>query len=120
MATDNCGPLSGLRVVELWSSDATAVAGKMLGDLGADVIVVEPPGGSSLRNLPPFVDDIVNQNCSLRWWSCSTSKRSVVLDLCGSEESRDQFNRLIATADVVLEGETEESLALLGLISRVN
>ena len=47
-------PLDGWTVIEL-SSEATAFAGKMLADMGADVIVVEPPGGSPLRGLGPFL-----------------------------------------------------------------
>lgn len=48
--------LSGLRVVEL-AHERIAFAGKLLGDMGADVILVEPPGGDPSRHYPPFVDD---------------------------------------------------------------
>ncbi len=48
------GPLEGIRVVEL-ASEHAAFAGKMLGDLGADVIVIEPPGGHPSRAYGPFV-----------------------------------------------------------------
>ena len=51
------GPLAGLRVVEL-ASEHAAFAGKMLGDLGADVIVIEPPGGHPSRAYGPFADDV--------------------------------------------------------------
>ena len=57
MAHRTPGPLFGLRVVEL-ASEHAAFAGKMLGDLGADVIVVEPPGGHPSRAYGPFVDDV--------------------------------------------------------------
>ena len=48
--------LTGIRVVEL-TSERCALAGKLLGDMGADVIVVEPPGGSPTRRYEPFADD---------------------------------------------------------------
>ena len=50
------GALAGLRVVEL-AKESIALAGKLLGDMGADVILVEPPGGDPTRNYPPFLDD---------------------------------------------------------------
>jgi crotonobetainyl-CoA:carnitine CoA-transferase CaiB-like acyl-CoA transferase len=51
------GPLSGLRVLEL--ADQTGqFCGKLLGDLGADVIKIEPPGGELCRRIGPFLDDI--------------------------------------------------------------
>ena len=50
------GPLRDLRVVEL-AGEYTALAGRFFADLGADVVVVEPPGGATARHLPPFVDD---------------------------------------------------------------
>ncbi|HEY6533852.1 MAG TPA: CoA transferase, partial [Acidimicrobiales bacterium] len=79
--------LEGLRVVEL-ASDRAAYAGKLLGDLGADVVVVEPPGGHPSRRYGPFVDDEPDPDRCLWWWNYNTSKRSVVLDL-DDEEGRD-------------------------------
>lgn len=74
------GALDGRKVVEL-SGDATAFAGKLLADMGADVIVVEPVGGSPQRRYGPFVGDKPGPERSLHWWHYNTSKRSVVLDL---------------------------------------
>jgi benzylsuccinate CoA-transferase BbsE subunit len=105
--------LEGLRVVEL-ASDRAAYAGKLLGDLGADVVVVEPPGGHASRWYGPFVDDEPDADRCLWWWNYNTSKRSVVLDL-ESEAGRDDLRRLVATADVVLEGEDPGVLASLGI-----
>ena len=73
------GALSGLRVVEL-ASEFACLTGKLLGDLGADVIVVEPPGGSPTRSYGPFANDERGPERSLWWWYYNTSKRSVVLD----------------------------------------
>jgi crotonobetainyl-CoA:carnitine CoA-transferase CaiB-like acyl-CoA transferase len=105
--------LEGLRVVEL-ASERAAYAGKLLADLGADVIVVEPPGGHGTRRYGPFADGIVDPDRSLWWWHYNTSKRSVVLDL-GSEEGAAAFRALVATADLVLEGEDPHRLDGLGL-----
>jgi crotonobetainyl-CoA:carnitine CoA-transferase CaiB-like acyl-CoA transferase len=108
--SEGAGPLDGLRVVEL-ASEHAAFAGKMLGDLGADVIVVEPPGGHASRAYGPFADDIDDPERSLWWWHYNTSKRGVVLDL-DTPAGADQFRALAAAADIVLEGEAPEALAI--------
>ncbi len=69
-----------MRVVEL-ASEHAAWAGKLLAELGADVVVVEPPGGHTSRTYGPFLDDEPGPERSLFWWNYNTSKRSVVLDL---------------------------------------
>lgn len=105
--------MRGVKVVELagvWS----AFAGKLLGDLGADVVVVEPPGGHPMRRSGPFVDDEEHPDRSLFWWYYNTSKRGVVLDL-DDPAGRDGFRRLVADADIVLEGEVPGRLAALGI-----
>jgi len=105
--------LHGTRVVEL-SHERIAFAGKLLADMGADVVVVEPPGGSALRRWGPFVEDRPDPEHSLAWWHYNTSKRGVVLDL-DTEDGRDGFRRLAARADLVLEAEDPGRLAGLGL-----
>ena len=106
-------PLTGVRVVEL-ASDHAAFAGKLLGDLGADVIVVEPPGGHGSRAYEPFVADEPGVERSLWWWYYNTSKRGVVLDLENQVDAA-TFRRLVETADVVLEGERPGRLDTLGI-----
>jgi crotonobetainyl-CoA:carnitine CoA-transferase CaiB-like acyl-CoA transferase len=107
------GLLEGTRVVELASAHA-AYAGKLLADLGADVILVEPPGGHPSRSYGPFVDDAPDPERSLYWWHYNTSKRGIVLDL-DRDEGRADLVRLARTADVVLEGEPPGRLAGLGI-----
>lgn len=107
------GPLTGTVAVEL-ASFWGAWAAKLLGDLGADVVVVEPPGGHPTRRLGPFVDDEPDPNSSLWWWYYNTSKRSVTLDL-ETPEGKGDFSRLVSTADLVIEGEQPGRLAELGL-----
>ena len=73
------GPLSGLRVLEL--ADQTGqFCGKLLGDLGADVVKIEPLGGEPCRRIGPFLDDIPHPERSLSFWYYNTSKRGITLD----------------------------------------
>jgi crotonobetainyl-CoA:carnitine CoA-transferase CaiB-like acyl-CoA transferase len=106
--------LQGLRVVEL-ASEAGALAGKMLADLGAEVIVVEPPGGHVTRTYGPFVEGRQGDpESSLWWWYYNTSKRSAVIDL-ESVAGRQAFEALVTTADIVLEGEPPGRLEAIDL-----
>jgi crotonobetainyl-CoA:carnitine CoA-transferase CaiB-like acyl-CoA transferase len=105
--------LKGYRILEL-ANDRVAFAGKLLADMGADVILIEPPGGDPSRGYPPFVDDKPGVDRSLWWWHYHTSKRGVVLDLDKGED-RERFKALAAGADMVLESEPGSRLADLGL-----
>ena len=107
------GALTGLRVVEL-ASPPIAWAGKLLADMGADVILVEPPGGDPSRTYPPFLDDRPGDDRSLYWWHYHTSKRGVVVDL-DTAAGRARFRALVSRADVLLEGEPRHRLGALGL-----
>jgi crotonobetainyl-CoA:carnitine CoA-transferase CaiB-like acyl-CoA transferase len=95
------GPLSGLRVLEL-ADETGQFCGKLLGDLGADVVKIEPPGGEPCRRIAPFLNDIPHPERSLSFWYYNTSKRGMTLDI-NTADGRDLFRRLAATADVVLE-----------------
>lgn len=107
------GALHGVRVVEL-ASEPIAWAGKLLADMGADVILVEPPGGEPSRNYPPYLDDQPGADRSLYWWHYHTSKRGVVIDL-DDTAGRDRFRTLVAAADVLLEAQPRTRLGALGL-----
>ena len=78
------------------------------------MILVEPPGGHHTRTYAPFVDDVAEPERSLWWWHYQTSKRGVVVDL-EAGDGRDAFRRLVATADLVLEGEAPGRLEALGV-----
>ena len=58
------GPLTGLRILEL-ADEKGQFCGKLLGDLGADVVKIEPPGGEPCRHIGPFLNDIPNPERSL-------------------------------------------------------
>ena len=93
--------LAHLRVVELGDVPA-AYAGRLLADLGADVIKVEPPGGAPERRLPPFAGGLEDSERSLTFIHANTNKRSLVLDLSVSGD-RDTFTKLLLSADVFIE-----------------
>ena len=93
--------LSGLRVLDL-SDESGFLAGKVLGDLGADVVKVEPPGGDLAGRRAPFLHGRADPERSLAWLALNTSKRGITLDL-RAEAGRELFGRLVAGADVVLE-----------------
>ncbi|MHB8575442.1 MAG: CaiB/BaiF CoA transferase family protein [Dehalococcoidia bacterium] len=107
------GPLTGLRVVEL-CDERGAFAGKLLADMGAEVIKVEPPGGDPTRAHGPFVDDVPDPERSLWFWYYNTSKRGVTLNL-DDKRGRDLFRRLVQQADLFVESEPPGHLAALGL-----
>ena len=98
MPTDSSFPLSGLRVVEMGSLIAGPFAAKTLGEWGAEVIKIEPPGvGDPLRRWR-----VMDGDTSLWWQVQSRNKKSLALDLTqpeGQQIARD----LIATADVLIE-----------------
>jgi benzylsuccinate CoA-transferase BbsE subunit len=93
--------LSGIRVLDL-SDRFGYYIGKLFGDMGADVILVEKPGGCSLRGELPVLDGCYSSNTSIPFNCLNTSKRSIVLDLCEPTD-RNVFNALIAQTDLVIE-----------------
>lgn len=94
--------LEGLRVIE-FCDELGSYCGRLLADLGADVIKVEPPGGGRQRHTPPFLKLAPEStDTSLAFWVHNTSKRSVVLDL-ESESGQRDARKLILSADAVLE-----------------
>jgi crotonobetainyl-CoA:carnitine CoA-transferase CaiB-like acyl-CoA transferase len=112
-ANGHVGALHALRVIEL-ADEKCAWAGKLLADMGADVILVEPPGGDASRNYGPFLGDQPGPDRSLYWWHHHTSKRGVVVDW-RTDAGRAQLRKLISGADVLLEAEAPGALAALGL-----
>ncbi|MGK2964108.1 MAG: CaiB/BaiF CoA transferase family protein [Tepidiformaceae bacterium] len=107
------GPLTGTKVVEL-ASEIGAWAGKLLADMGADVVLVEPLGGHYTRDFGPFADDIPGRERSLWFWHYNVGKKGVTLDL-DEAEGRAWFERLIEGADIVIEAEPEGRLDALGI-----
>ena len=75
--------LSPYRVLDL-TTERGMLCGQ-LGDLGADVIIIEPPGGPPARRLGPFYRDAPHPDRSLFWWACNRNKRSITLDITSSD-----------------------------------
>lgn len=100
-ATPGAGALAPYRVVDLTTARGW-LTGRILADLGADVVKVEPPGGDPGRRLPPFADDEPGPESSLVWWFANRGKRGITLDL-DSAEGADLARKLVAGADVVIE-----------------
>ncbi len=100
MASDT-GNLTGIRVLDL-THEPGFLAGKLLGDLGADVVKIEPPAGDPARQRPPFWGGIADPERSLLWLAMNTSKRGMTLDAT-RPRGRDVLLALAARADVVLE-----------------
>ena len=102
--------LSGLRVADISEGLAAPFAAKLLGDLGADVIKIEPPDGDSARRRGPFAD-ADDPEASAPFLYANTSKRSIVL----GDADRDLRDRILAGADVIIAGEPEPRLAERGI-----
>ena len=105
--------LAGLRVLDISQGLAAPFAAKLLGDLGADVIKVEPPEGDEARRRGPFAES-ADIEASAPFLFANTSKRSVVIDPSEPDDLA-LHNRLVEWADVVVSHETESTLAAQGL-----
>jgi benzylsuccinate CoA-transferase BbsE subunit len=105
--------LSPYRVLDL-TDEKGLLCGKILGDLGADVIKVERPGGDAARSIGPFYHDEPDPEKSLFWFSFNTSKRGITLNL-ETRDGQDIFKQLVKTADFVLESFPVGYLDNLGL-----
>jgi len=105
--------LRGYRVLDL-AEDGCMLCGKLLGDFGADVVKVEPPGGSPTRNTGPFYHDIPDPEKSLTWFFLGLNKRGITLNL-ETADGRDIFKKLVKTADFVVESFEPGYMKSLGL-----
>lgn len=105
--------LSPYRVLDL-TDEGALLCGQILGDLGADVIVIEPPDGARARKLGPFRKGERHPDRSLNWWSLNRNKRGVTLDV-ESDAGREQLRTLVAGADFLLESFAPGYLDRLGL-----
>jgi crotonobetainyl-CoA:carnitine CoA-transferase CaiB-like acyl-CoA transferase len=107
------GILTGYRVLDV-TDERGLWCGKVLGDYGADVIKIEPPGGDRARDIGPFYKGIPDREKSLFWFFTNTSKRSITLNL-ETVDGREIFKRLAKTAHFVVESFEPGTMARLGL-----
>jgi crotonobetainyl-CoA:carnitine CoA-transferase CaiB-like acyl-CoA transferase len=108
-----CSLLSAYRVLDL-CDDKGMFAGKILADMGADVIKIEKPGGDPVRKRGPFYGDIPDPEKSLFWFAYNNGKRGMTLDVSTSK-GRDLFKKLVKTVDVFLESFPVGYLKEIGL-----
>ena len=110
------------RVLDL-TDEKGFLCGKVLGDLGAEVIKIEPPGGEPARNIGPFYQDIPDPEKSLYWFAFNANKRGITLNI-ETDDGRDIFKRLVKSADVLIESFAPGRLDQIGLgyqeLSRIN
>src|SRR6266545_3600132 len=93
--------LKGYRALDL-TGVSGQLCGRVLADLGMEVIKIEPPGGDPVRNLAPFIHSANGKQLSTTFAHLNAGKASKVLDL-NKETDRGAFRQLVETADVVLE-----------------
>ena len=105
------GALDGVRVVEMTSVVLGPYACQMLGDLGADIIKIEPLDGDTNRNLGPYRN---SKDMSALYLSCNRNKRSVSINL-KSESGKKAAMKIIKTADVVVHNFRPQAMRRLGI-----
>ena len=114
--------LSHLRVLDLTGA-GSQYCGRLMADLGADVVKVEPPGGDAARHLRPFANGEAGVERGIKFLSLNANKRSVALDL-DSEADRRRFEALARAADILVDDGSAFQLDELGLgydaLSRAN
>lgn len=108
-------PLSGFRIIDM-TDERGALCGRVLADLGADVIYIEPPCGCAMRQAPPLAPAALatDKRTSLAFAFRNAGKRGVTLDISTSA-GRDELHRLVDTADAWIESNPTGFLAAQGL-----
>lgn len=114
--------LDGVSVLDL-TDDKGLLCGRMLADLGADVIKIEKPGGDDARNIGPFYHDIPDSEKSLFWFAYNLNKRGITLNI-ESPDGQAILKKLVQEADIVIESFPVGYMGELGLgystLSKIN
>ena len=122
LGSDGPGLLSPYRVLDL-CGEMGILAGKILADMGAEVVAIEPPEGSPARRVGPFYKDDPDPERSLVWWAWAAGKRSVTLDIT-TEPGTETLKNLAEKADFLLESFPPGHLEAVGLgygaLSQIN
>ncbi len=105
--------LAPYRVLDL-TDEKGLLCGKLLGDMGADVIKIERPGGDPARNIGPFYQDEIDPEKSLFWFAFNLNKRGITLNI-ETDDGREILKRLVKTADFLIESFPPGYLDGLGL-----
>src|SRR6266404_6781498 len=93
--------LHDVRVLEI-SAPETMLAGRILADLGAHVVTIEPPSGAAGRRMEPFLDDLPGLERSLTWHAMNRDKRGITLNL-NSVDGCALLTTLLQNFDAVIE-----------------
>ncbi len=107
------GMLSPYRILDL-TDEKGLMCGKVMGDLGADVIKIERPGGDFTRNIGPFYHDEPDPEKSLFWFSFNANKRGLTLDI-ETADGQDIFKKLVKSADIIVESFPPGHMDKIGL-----
>jgi crotonobetainyl-CoA:carnitine CoA-transferase CaiB-like acyl-CoA transferase len=106
--------LDGLNVIELATHPGGEMLGKLLAEMGAEVVKVEPPEGSPTRGIGPFAAGREDPDHSLSFWYYNTNKRSVVVDY-RRPDGLASLERLASGADVFISTLAPRELRAVGL-----
>jgi benzylsuccinate CoA-transferase BbsE subunit len=114
--------LSNYKVLDL-TDEKGSLCGKLLGDLGAEIIKIEKPGGDPARRIGPFLNDTPDPEKSLHWFAFNANKKGITLDI-EDTEGREIFKKLCGKFDIVIESFTPGYMEKSGLgysdLSRLN
>jgi len=120
---DIAGPLTGIKVLDLSEDIAGSFCARLLADYGADVLKVEPPGGSAMRRFGPFYQEEPHPEKSLFFLILNLNKKGVTLDLQSPAGSR-LLQELVPHVDLIVESYRPGYLAELGIgydeLTRIN
>jgi benzylsuccinate CoA-transferase BbsE subunit len=107
------GLLPGTRVLDL-TDEKGFLCGKILADLGAEVIKIEPPGGSPSRKIGPYYQDFPDPERSLYWFCYNSNKKGITLNI-ETQDGKRIFRRLVGDSDFVIESYDPGYLDSIGL-----
>jgi len=115
-------PLAPFRVLDL-TDERGFLAGKILADLGADVIKIEKVGGDASRSIGPFYHDAPDPEKSLYWFAFNNNKRGITLNI-GTAAGQRIFNKLVMSSHFVIESFAPGYMDSLGIgyemLSKIN
>ena len=111
--SESVGALAGLRALD-FTGRMGGYCGLLLANLGAEVLLIEPPGGDPMRHEGPFKDNVPHPEGSISFAAYHANKRGIVLDL-GSEEGQETVREQVRHADVLIEDNAAGYLGGIGL-----
>ncbi|MDP6180490.1 MAG: CoA transferase, partial [Desulfatiglandales bacterium] len=110
---DKLNPQAPFTVLDLTDQKGW-MCGKVLSELGAEVIKIEPPGGDPGRNTGPFFHNTPDPERCLNWFAYNSNKKGITLNI-ESQRGRDILTQLVKRADIVLESFSPGYLESCGL-----